>query len=146
STNDRGEYRIFDLMPGRYYLGTARHSQDSFAAVYYPKTQEVTQAVPVEVPAGGELRGLDLTLAEMRSVKVHGAIRGPVGVPLTGIKVVAVPCDSGPLHRVAAEVRSSSGDFELRDVAPGCYLLAADTFQGGKRFSARLPITTGSAD
>lgn len=146
STNDLGEYRIFDLPPGSYYLGAVRRTQTDVVAVYYPGTQQVGQAVSVDVPAGGELRGMNLKLSSAHSVKVRGTLHGPPGLPVAGIRVVAAPCDSGPLQRVSTQVRTADGFFELRDVAPGCYILAADSFTSGRRFSARLPVDAGRSD
>jgi hypothetical protein len=146
STNDLGEYRIFNLAPGSYYIGAVRRTQTDFAAVYYPGAQEVGQAVSVDLPAGGELRALNLALSGSHSVKLRGVIHGPSGVPLAGLRVVAAPCDSGPLQRVSTQVRTSEGAFELRDVAPGCYVVAADSFTSGRRLSARLKVEAGKAD
>lgn len=140
TTNDLGEFRIFGLTPGRHYLGGTYRTEAGYAAVYYPQAQEAREAVAIDVPAGGEVRGLYLVLSEIRALKIRGTIQSGARVALQGITIVAAPCDAGPLNLRSAMVQSSNGAFELRDLAPGCYLLAADSFSSGLRYSARLLI------
>lgn len=141
STNDLGEYRIYGLNPGRYYVGGAYRGETGYAAVYFPNVQEASRAVPVDVPAGGEVPGLNLTISEIHSMSIRGALQSVAGLPVKGIMIVAVPCDAGPLNRATTTVREPDGAFELRNLTPGCYMLAADSFSGGRRYSARLPVT-----
>lgn len=145
TTNDLGEYRIFNLAPGRYYLGGAYRSDAGYAAVYYPGVPEAGRAVPIDVPAGGELRGLNLAIRETHSVKIRGSLQS-TAIGLQGLMIVAAPCDEGPLNRATTTVRKSDGVFELRDLTPGCYVLAADSYSGGKRYSARLPVTVAETN
>lgn len=88
STNDRGEYRIFDLNPGRYYI-SARYSasyglgfradpsrgDEGYAVMYYPGTFDPAAARPVEVAPGSDAGGVDIRLAPARMVRVSGAVR-----------------------------------------------------------------------
>src|ERR1022692_2835124 len=141
TTNDLGEYRIYGLNPGRYYVGGAYRGETGYAAVYFPNVQEASRAVPVDVPAGGEVPGLNLTISEIHSMSIRGALQSVAGLPVKGIMIVAVPCDAGPLNRATTTVREPDGAFELRNLTPGCYMLAADSFSGGRRYSARLPVT-----
>jgi hypothetical protein len=141
TTNDLGDYRIYGLNPGRYYVGGAYRGESGYAAVYFPSAHEASRAVPVDVPAGGEIHGLNLMVSEIHSMRIRGTVQGVAGLPVRGIEIVAAPCDAGPLNRATTTVQKSDGAFELRDLTPGCYMLAADSFSGGKRYSARLPIT-----
>jgi len=145
-TNDLGEYRIFGLTPGTYFLGGMYHSETGDAAGYYPGSLQASQAVAIHVPAGNELHGLDLTLSDLHTVKLRGVIQAPPGLPLRGVTITAAPCDSGPLGRVSTSVRSPDGGFELIGVGPGCHILAADSFYAGKRYSARITVTVGEAN
>jgi hypothetical protein len=141
TTNDLGEYRIYGLNPGRYYLGGAYRGESGYAAIYFPDVTEVSRAIPIDVPAGGELHGLNLTVSAIYSMRIRGTLESVAGVPVIGITVVAAPCDAGPLNRATTTVFKPDGAFELRDLTPGCYMLAADSFSGGRRYSARLPVT-----
>jgi hypothetical protein len=141
TSNDLGEYRIYGLNPGRYYIGSGYRSESGYAATYFPNVQEVNRAVPIDVPAGGEVQGLNLTMPEPHSMKIRGAVHSDAGLPVKGLTIVAVPCDAGPLNRATTTVGKADGAFELRDLTPGCYLIGADSFTAGKRYSARLPVT-----
>jgi hypothetical protein len=82
-TNDRGEYRIYWITPGRYYLiAGAAAAPDSFDAVmglgipkvnpnevfpatgmaFYPGVSDFSGAAAIEILPGGELNLLDWTL------------------------------------------------------------------------------------
>jgi hypothetical protein len=146
ATNDLGEYRIFGLTPGVYYVAATYRGDSGSAAVYYPATPEVSRAARVDVQPGGELLGLNLAIGETHSLKIHGTLRGTAAVALPGVMIVAAPCDDGPLNRATTTVRKPDGRFELLNLMPGCYLLAADSYSGGKRYSARLPIHVSEED
>jgi len=145
-TNGRGEYRILGLPPGHYYLGGAVHGKTGYAAAYYPGTQQVSQAVTIDAVPGGEVPEVNLTIPEMRTARVRGTIQSTPGMPVYGMNVTAVPCDSGPLNRATASIQDPDGMFELRDLAPGCYLLAADSFRSGQRYSARSSLNIGDTN
>jgi protocatechuate 3,4-dioxygenase beta subunit len=146
TTNDLGEYRIYGLAPGRYYVGGAYRSDSGYAAVFHPGVAEAARAVPIDVSAGGEVLGLNLTILETHSLRIRGVLQSAAGLNLQGTMIVAAPCDAGPLNRATTTIRTASGAFELRDLTPGCYILAADTFSAGRRYSARLPVNVAEAN
>ncbi|MGH9593740.1 MAG: carboxypeptidase regulatory-like domain-containing protein [Bryobacteraceae bacterium] len=72
-TNDQGDFRIANLAPGRYYLYarnnrvlTTRSSRASGQEVnvqtYYPNALEPAEATPLDVVAGGDIRGVTIQL------------------------------------------------------------------------------------
>jgi hypothetical protein len=69
TTDDRGEYRLFNLQPGTYYF---RASQGNIASptppLYYPGVVESQDASPIQVDAGSELGAIDI---EMRRMEEH---------------------------------------------------------------------------
>jgi hypothetical protein len=104
-TNDRGEYRIFDLQPGRYYLmavafrrnlgiiqqaggvsAAGRGPQESrihstvpeegYAAVYYPGVTDVSQTSPQELKPGAEWTGADFKLRQLPAYHIRGRVTG----------------------------------------------------------------------
>ncbi len=82
TTDDRGEYRIFDLTPGRYYLKSgATHmtagNDESFAAAYYPGTPDPPSAAAIDVGAGQEVQGIDLTLRRTHVATIRGRVMNP---------------------------------------------------------------------
>jgi hypothetical protein len=59
STNDQGEYRIFDLTPGEYYVQVR---QQSVAPIYYPGFADPDSAAVVNIDSGREAGAIDFTL------------------------------------------------------------------------------------
>jgi hypothetical protein len=104
STNDLGEYRIFDLNPGRYYL-SARYSasyglgfrpdpntpkdsplgDEGYATQYYPGTFDPATARAIELGPASDVRGVDIRLAPTRMVKVSGIVRFEGVAPVPGV-------------------------------------------------------------
>src|SRR5437867_227080 len=89
-TNDRGEYRLFWVTPGRYFLlagsqpGPVRPSeqggvgdspngiQESYALTYYPGVMNVKDAMVLEVPSGVELNAIDFTAPRQQLFRIRG--------------------------------------------------------------------------
>jgi Carboxypeptidase regulatory-like domain len=149
-SNDLGEYRIFDLPAGRYFvkinpepLSFASEST-SYATVFYPGVPQLSGAIPQDLGPGQQLRGLSFNLR-----KVHFAtIRG---------KVIAPPdASSISIGRLIAEEHGSSstsggtddrtGKFELRNVPPGFIYLTGDYVLNGERYDTMLPLEVGATD
>jgi 5-hydroxyisourate hydrolase-like protein (transthyretin family) len=67
-TNDRGEYRLFGLPQGEYYVAYTRYVRDSAAPIvghvlgYYPGVDRVASAVLLQVEAGKETQAAPILL------------------------------------------------------------------------------------
>lgn len=150
NTNDLGEYRIYGLAPGRYYLVAAYNQWDyealqdrsanptaeNYVATYYPGTAEATAAAPVEVGPGVQLRGANLTMAKARTYRVRGHVGGRPNVNISFFK-------RGELRWMSTNVERMTdgrGDFEISDVQPGSYTLLATAWADRKMLSARQQI------
>jgi hypothetical protein len=150
STDDRGEYRIYGMGPGDYYLlatdqqnygyADAEDNAPEYAPVYYPNASSGERATAVQVAAGDEIRGVDFVLS---SNTAHG-------YDVTG-KIVVGAGDSNTL--LMAQVMLASNDnesqdfgmggmrnaqpdpkdatFEFSHVMPGNYTITAVRFGGG---------------
>jgi hypothetical protein len=82
-TDDRGEYRLFWLPPGEYYIRTgggraaitaASLGTNYSAPIYYPGTMDAKTATPVVVREGNNLSGIDIGLQAATGVTVSGTI------------------------------------------------------------------------
>jgi len=67
-SDDRGDYRLFALAPGRYYIGiggsaTGRRSAANYEFSYYPGVSDITQAATLEIFPGND------THADLRAVR-----------------------------------------------------------------------------
>jgi hypothetical protein len=92
STDDLGNYRLFGLEPGRYYLQVTpgvsstlaagqvgKQVRLAYAPVYYPGTTEESTALPMEVTAGAELTGVNFTLARVPAYRVTAQVLNLTG-------------------------------------------------------------------
>jgi len=149
-TDDRGEYRLFWLPPGEYYIRTNPRPAISAGAAnysapfYYPGTMDAKTATPVVVREGNNLSGIDIGMQAAMGVTVSGTIintiqggrPGPNGqINRSVSSVFLVPrnaeiFDNPPLlPNVSGATRTARGGtandsesgFEIRGVPPGSY-------------------------
>src|SRR5204863_467155 len=81
-TDDGGNFRIFGLAPGDYYLSaTLRNgmfadtdptNRSGYAPTYFPGTGSSQQAEHVTVGLGGEAGGVSFSLLPVRTAKITG--------------------------------------------------------------------------
>ena len=142
TTNDLGEYRISNLAPGRYYLsandrrqfnsfaqerpGRAGVSQEGNITTYYPNAPDASNAVPIDVAAGGEMRGIDIRLLHAKVYTVRGKALDPAGGPVQAILSLSLKDDNNNFPFLNGGGNSAirpDGSFEFRNVVPGAYVL-----------------------
>ncbi len=150
ATNDLGQYRIYDLPAGRYYLeaGSAesmggRENNEAYGVSYYPGTAEAASASAVEVSPGETLDGMDLTLRPTRTATISGRIVGPASGLTIGLLKSA---EDGSTWNTNMDTGDTGGKFKLQGVSPGSYFLTAGGTVGGQHLSASMPIQVGTAD
>ena len=147
-TDDRGEYRVFWVTPGRYYLvvhpsasaravatlgtpGTSNEiAETRFPPTYFPGTIDLSQASLIDVGPGTELTGIDVTVSRQDLFRIKGRVVDPAtGQPPRTASVTIVPRGSAAtpvaLFGSASPYNPADGTFELRDVAPGAYWVRA---------------------
>ena len=167
NTNDLGEYRIFGLAPGRYYVcgrrfgvhqvlsaaamaagGVTRAGlgpEEAYVPAYYPGTTDPAAATPVPLGPGDVAQGIDLQLTRTQTVRISGRVVNPTGMTNRHVMVELRPRQSpGGAVRNTASARNSDGYFEIRGVAPGSYMLAAALFVDRTLYSARTSIEVGT--
>ena len=144
STNDLGEYRVGNLAPGRYYLsasdrraafiltpdraGRASAGQEGNITTFYPNGTDAASGVPVDVAAGGEMRGVDIRLRRAKVYTVRGKAVDTAGMPITALVAFAKKEDNnaglvGILGGGGLTQLRPDGTFEFRGVVPGAYVL-----------------------
>lgn len=159
SSNDRGEYRCYDLPADRYFvLATPKGSplsrpieagalvpeiQDAYVPLYYPGVVELESASAVPVPEGGDIQQIDFRLQSVRASTLRGRVSGPMKFDSNQVQVVLAHNDHGfasYIDRSTAVVDPATGRFEIRRVAPGSYFLVASQLGNGQVFSTRVPV------
>jgi hypothetical protein len=145
-TDDQGNFRIGNLSPGRYFVsadprgggpmlglqqerpgrnGAAPQAND--VTTFYPNALDAKSAAPVDVAAGGEIRGIEIRLRKERTFSVRGkAVDTVLGGPATNAYVLVVPPDStavGPAALSNVARTSGDGSFEIRNLLPGTHVI-----------------------
>ena len=151
-TNDLGEYRIFGLSPGRYYLNAVYRSDPNLAgegqyvSTYYPRTPDPAAAAPLEIAPGSQLGNIDVTLVRVRTVTVKGRVISEIG----GGDVHMILSANNPLGASNENGRGAAvlpdGGFEFRNVIPGSYQLIAIQSVPGKAYSSRIPLQVSAGN
>ena len=148
ATDDRGEYRLAGLAPGRYYLRAAGwagatpepDAHEAFAPVYYGGASEVASAAPVTVEPGRDL-GADFSVSLRPAYRIRGAIAG--FSPLLPAKIELLDGDEEP-GSAPVVLDTATGLFQLGDVAPGSYILRASQGEGLQRSRGELALPVGA--
>ena len=165
-TDDRGQYRVFGLVPGDYVV-SATANRDGFmrrlviepppaavgvddtaastgyAPTYYPGVVTSADAARLKVAAGQELNGIDFQLQLVALATVRGVTTDPRGL------VMLVPEDESVAMRpqgLRAPVQPD-GTFTIGNVPPGKYLAVARA-EGvvGPATTAMQPIIVSGED
>src|SRR5260370_21247414 len=160
STDDLGDYRIFGVAPGKYFLSATANNQtfafaqdrsaapppdEDYVLTYYPGTADVATAAQLDVTPGGQLRDIMLRLSKAHTVHV----KGHVAYSLPGrqrVMVYLLARTSGMAGPPRPTQVDTKGDFDIRGVAPGSYSLTAVINDGSKSYQARAPIDVGGTN
>ena len=147
-TDDRGEYRIFWIAPGRYYLRVGPPSSPGEAGftvidrrvetVYYPNSSDPARASAIELQPGAEINTVDVVLPEPTGHRVRGKIiDSTTGKPPQSVDIELSPRQSDsslsdPEYHTRAEYDPATGAFEIENVIPGVYSLVANVWNNFK--------------
>ena len=166
-TNDLGEFRIFDLAPGRYYIAVNFRPEDPFHRYtptsdqklnagylpsYYPNTVEPAKAQAISVRPGDEIRSVEFFLRASRFVTVRGRVICVIpGNSAASGSVSLKPQGPGlaqALQGINDNFRVKDGSFVLRNVPPGSYDLTASIRSGESHewHLARRQLEVGNSD
>lgn len=129
-TDDRGEYRLFDLPPGSYYIMTRAASSETHTAtlhqveVLYPSTILPSAVVPVTVHAGAESHAT-ITASPGRLARVEGRVFDAAGRPFTGPVTLVARAPDGQPVTWPRHGKADNGSFSFSSVPPGDYMVRA---------------------
>jgi hypothetical protein len=142
STNDIGEYRIFGLAAGQYYvfaaaaqwsMGTVNglgvegsEARTGYAPTFYPGTTEITSAQKLTVGVAQTLGEINIGLLPTRLATISGVAIDSQGHPLTagGVSIMRRGGMNG-LGGGGGQLRSD-GTFTVPNVSPGEYVVRAN--------------------
>jgi protocatechuate 3,4-dioxygenase beta subunit len=153
STNDLGQFRIYGLPPGEYYVSaqlrnaatmmfdmigggapSASNQNTGYASTYYPGTPNPSEAQRVALAVGQELPSVDIQLQPVRLAKISGTAIGSDGKPMSSAMVMLMPSmrDTMQLMPGGSTRTNADGQFTINSVAPGEYSLQVQS--GGGAF------------
>jgi hypothetical protein len=166
-TNDLGEFRVFGLEPGRYYISAEmaewnrvvgdrefsssekNSGEKGYAKIYYPSALEAASASSVYVKEGEEISSIDFLMKEVTVYRVRGKVQYLLPHKATGHTQLVVSrrgqtTDWRPV--TAQMVETADGSFEIPELAPGEYTARAFFFDQGKSFSTQEDVDVVNAD
>ncbi|HYR92402.1 MAG TPA: carboxypeptidase regulatory-like domain-containing protein [Terriglobia bacterium] len=143
STDDRGEYRVYWVTPGRYYVLagssvsvrrgislTATSSLNELpgygvSPTYYPNAADLSGATTIDVPSGIDLNSIDFVIERQPRRRIRGRVidaatgRWPSAA---AIRLVTRTTFGGTTGRESGQsYNSADGTFELSDVPAGLH-------------------------
>jgi len=166
-TNDLGEYRVFGLRPGRYFLSAVYRpgqrlepsgedddaegaGKSGYAQAYYPGTTDPARATALTIKTSDEISSMDFLLepTTVYSIRGHVNIFGSRRNP-NGVVLILEPRSTGLGWNIPARqsiVDKPDGTFEIENVLPGSYTLSAFLFDDGRRYQSRQTIDINNSD
>lgn len=139
-TDDRGQYRIFGLNPGDYYIkatdsiefdftganesyGVLQGLGTEYAPAYYPGVVQASQAQTVSVKAGDEVQA-DVLMQRTKTAEVGGHVIGRHG-PAKNAWVSLIPLGADAVGSDRQDRCDETGAFRLKGIPPGSYVVGA---------------------
>ena len=140
-TDDRGQYRLFGLKPGEYYIKAidqydpvypmANQSEiemrqalgSQYAPVYYPGVTQLGQAEALNLGPGEESQA-DFVMRRIKTVDVSGRVIGADGKPASSF-VYLEDLAAGEFAALYSAETNIKGEFKIKGIAPGSYMLHA---------------------
>jgi hypothetical protein len=167
-TNDRGEFRINNISPGRYHVFFQAMRQNlppgpnkeeyAYPRLYFPGVETMDQAERIEVAPGQEFSGVQISLKRMRVFRVKGQFTGEVkGGENRGQRLMVSLREQtasgnsmgfGPMGDMnrASSLRPD-GTFEIANALPGAYMLMVSEFdRGGPKVIGRTMVNVANSD
>jgi 5-hydroxyisourate hydrolase-like protein (transthyretin family) len=153
-TDDRGDFRMYYLSPGRYYVSAgSQPNQDrlpselrgiagqyttsnliaqNYAPTFYPGTPDIGAASAIDIQPGADVGGIDFFVPIQQTYSVRGRLLDPrTGQPPPTASFSAESMrgrDSLFIPQITSGpiYRPVDGTFELRNLGPGSYAITAN--------------------
>jgi protocatechuate 3,4-dioxygenase beta subunit len=166
NTNDRGQFRIYHLEPGRYIAmvnGDGRRAlplvagggqlneqrlEPRYAVQYYPGTDRMSTAAVLVVTPGKEIEGIDFRMSPYSTGTLRGAIVPPVDLPPDSqIQVMIISQDIPDQNQGTFTFGAPPPNysFEQYGLVPGEYLLVTHLSLAGLQYRGVQHVHIGAA-
>lgn len=146
--DDRGEFRLGNLEPGKYILSANELRRGRPAEVrsdgkpvvnlgvtFYPAAASLQSATPIALQAGQQVDGIEIRMRAVQTFHIRGKIAGslPGGASSPGAALILNPEDDNSWFFNGFHQLGQSDSFDLPAIAPGKYRLTLVTFGNGKQ-------------
>ena len=150
-TNDIGEYRLYGLTPGQYYvsatlrtftpIGTTTNERVAYAPTFYPGATSAADAQRLTIAPGQTMASINFALLPVQTAKVSGTVSDTDGKPIVGGIVMVTPksTEAGVVP-MPTQVRAD-GQFTVSALAPGEYTLRANDPMARETGTADVTVT-----
>lgn len=130
-TDDKGQFRVFGLAPGDYYVSalsgafTEQNEVGGFAPTYYPGTPDAAAAQRIRLGFGQDATDLLLSLVPAKMARISGKAVDVQGNPMTRATLSLTLSDRLGISDFvfARGTTQPDGTFTFRNVPPGSYTL-----------------------
>jgi protocatechuate 3,4-dioxygenase beta subunit len=148
-TDDRGIYRIYGLLPGRFKVSVGNENggfsgssgRGTFAQTFYGDTNDAAKAAVVELSEGSEAPNIDIRLGHRTATfSVAGrVINSENGEPVAGVRPTygrISKANSGSGSFFGGLPTNPRGEFRFDGLEPGHYTIyVSSRFDGGDFYS-----------
>jgi hypothetical protein len=147
-TTEAGEYTLSGLRTGRYRItySTGNAEAGDYEDAYQPNNPNAVEPEWIEATQGADTEHVE---AELNTgATIRGTLTAPGGARGAGVTVDVISADSG--YSVASATTSPSGEYEVRSLAPGSYVvqfvprsasgLLPEYYGGGSSFAAATRV------
>jgi protocatechuate 3,4-dioxygenase beta subunit len=138
-TNDLGEFRLFGLPPGEYYvMATPSHGlgmsppprATTMLPTYFPTTPDPVAAQPINVAGGQTSADIVIRMVGVPAFQVSGVVLDEGGRPIVNamVRLIGEEPATAPMFmmgRLDQQRTDTSGKFTLNNVPNGTYTLLA---------------------
>jgi hypothetical protein len=169
-TDDLGQYRLFDLAPGHYFVSAADRSvrgaldradehhgktvdksdHEKFVPTFFPAAASFRDAVPIEIKPGSSQTSTDISLFRMHGWFVSGKVqfpRDPIFLEPPWVELrPSDPMVSNSSSQRIATVNTDDGTFRIDNVLQGSYLLAVNTQIAGSQFFGTASVDVSGSN
>jgi hypothetical protein len=165
-SNDLGEFRLYELPPGRYYVSAEarnwaealglrddslegpKREERGYGRVYYPGVLEAAKATTLSVKEGEEIPSIDFLMKEVTVYRVSGKVANQVSKlkkfhPQVQLLQRNQPESWG--ERFMSQTKAD-GEFEITEVTPGEYTVLAYMFEDNKFYATQEDIEVTTAN
>ncbi|HEY2904912.1 MAG TPA: carboxypeptidase-like regulatory domain-containing protein [Vicinamibacterales bacterium] len=159
STDDLGEFRIFGISPGQYYVQATWHGmtpvmapgapadeETGYATTFFPGTSAASEAQRLTVAGGQTISDVAFAMVPAKTARVSGTVVDSHGGPAQGMLMISRH-ESGTIEsgiNMSVPIRPD-GTFVLANLSPGDYTLRA-MLMGPKREAAVVTVSVAGMD